>query len=70
MEVLNREVLSSPEPIPEDILEAMHACVEAGETGAPKFLLPGRGPALMLHWWVILARTPTGSIVICCRGSR
>ena len=65
VEVQTREVLSSPAPIPEDIREAMHVCVKA----APKFRLPGRGPALMLHWWVISARTPTGSIVICCQGS-
>ena len=25
-----------------------HACVRGGKGGAPKFLLPGRGPALML----------------------
>ena len=27
-----------------------HACLRGGMGGAPKFLLPGRGPALMLHW--------------------
>ena len=31
VEVLTREVLSSPAPIPEDIREAMHVCVKAVE---------------------------------------
>ena len=36
VEVLSREVLNSPAPIPEDIREAMHACMEAGN-GPPNF---------------------------------
>ena len=36
VEVLSREVLNSPAPIPEDIREAMHACVEA-EKEPPNF---------------------------------
>ena len=41
VEVQTREVLSSPAPIPEDIREAMHACVEAREEPPNSYCLDG-----------------------------
>ena len=41
VEVLTCKVLSSPAPIPEDIREAMHACVEAREEPPNSYCLDG-----------------------------
>ena len=41
VEVLIHEVLSSPAPIPKDIREVMHACVEAGEEPPNSYCLDG-----------------------------
>ena len=41
VEVLTREVLSSPTPIPEDTRETMHACVEAMEEPPNSYCLDG-----------------------------